>query len=840
MMKMHQIDHKYRDMKVKVISVLTLICAIFLFNSSCFAESKTYFDIQPQKIQFALEAFAKKMDVSIVYNLEDLEDITTRAISGEYTSNQALEKMLEGTGLLFEQVDQKTIAIKRNSSKSSTPAHKNTTLIAVNDKPEPAAQKAAQTKTETSDDYVLKDTIVTATKTGSTNLQKTALSITAFDAQMLEDRKSFDLSDLAEFAPNTAISDGIYPLAYMRGVGNSHPAAGTESGVAIYVDGVYLERGLGAGDSLFDVERVEILRGPQGTLWGRNATGGAINVITKKPSDEFEATMGFTLGNFDKTRYDLSLSTPVTKKLKTRLTVSKSSIDGWMENSITNGTNGDIDYTAIRGKLQFDPTDSLEILLGAYYYDADLEGLPLKRTNDGPITFWLGSFPYTAPDASDKLERNPEPQWAKDTSFSSHIKSDLSNNFTFRSITSYTHREVGVVEDRDHTGTQLESLRRDSDFDTISQELQIDGSIGDFDLLAGVYYYQMRETYYEDGFYASVEFIDPQPENIDYYHYRWLNEFETDTYAVFGNIAYRPTDALKFSLGIRYSYDKKTSTFEEFWLGGSLGDPITTSGDWDSITPKFGVDYRVTEDMFLYGTIAKGFRGGIIWEVNPPGQWDVKPETVWNYETGIKADWLNKRLRTNLAVFYSDYEDMIVQTSDFGLSKMTNASESNIYGVELEVVARPFAGLTLNTTISYLDAKYGDYLYDDLNDADPSNDVYATGNQLMNAAKWQASAGASYTYDLGKPGFLTFNTNVTYRDKVYINPLEDKNMMSEARTLVNGLIRYETESGSFSVETYCKNLMDKEYQSVSYLGYGGSGSRTDRGREFGVQLTYNF
>ena len=293
-----------------------------------------------------------------------------------------------------------------------------------------------ENKSDDTGDYTLDDTVVTATKTGETKLQETPISITAFDAELLEDRNTVDLQDLAKYSPNTNISGGQYPQVYIRGVGIDWSIVGNESGVGLYLNDVYLERGLGAGDSFVDIERVEILRGPQGTLWGRNSTGGAINIITKGASDEFEADLRSEIGSFGKIRFDASVSGPIVKdKFKARLTVADSKTDGYIDNVILGDELRGYEFTAVRGVLDYTPSDAITIELRPSYLTSEHSGQAVKTTE---ISLVPG---YVPPADPYDMEANFDPKGTVDSyGISTHVKIDLPNKLQLKSISAFTNR----------------------------------------------------------------------------------------------------------------------------------------------------------------------------------------------------------------------------------------------------------------------------------------------------------------------------------------------------------------------------------------------------------------
>jgi iron complex outermembrane receptor protein len=285
-------------------------------------------------------------------------------------------------------------------------------------------------------------------------------------------------------------------------------------------------------------------------------------------------------------------------------------------------------------------------------------------------------------------------------------------------------------------------------------------------------------------------------------------EVSTNAYAGYTNLTYNLTDRWSVNGGIRYSYEEKEVNGSSVY---SAFVPLFTFKDkdnWDDWSPTVGVNYKATENAYLYGLASKGFKSGtfVPWN-NPAVGIKLDPETVWNYEIGAKTDWLDKKLRANIAGFYMNYEDMQVQTAFAPTPTYENAAKAKISGGELEILARPFASaLTFNSTLSYLDAKY-----DDFQTTDPwGAPADATGKQMANVPKWKFTLGAQDTYGIGKYGFLTLRGDLSWTDKLYFDVLETEALSQESNTIVNALVKFETPKAMWSVEIYGKNLTNEE------------------------------
>ncbi|MBW2370276.1 MAG: TonB-dependent receptor, partial [Deltaproteobacteria bacterium] len=667
------------DRKSLLFVFLAVTMVLSLHSSGFAQQTKLLFNIPAQSLRLALDAFASQTDISLVHTVQDGVSVKTQLVSGQYTPNQALELMLKDTGYSFKQTSDATIAIKMATDAQP---------VAVNGEPEATMQPVAEQAQEKPNpdksygDYILEDTVVTATKTGATNIQDTAMSITAYDVEQINNTHSTKLTDLSQYIPNVQIEPyAMYTIGYIRGVGTKALENGGEQNVAFYLDGVYLDKGYGAGSDFFDVQRVEVLRGPQGTLYGRNATGGAINIITKEPSDELELKFGLEVGNFNKRRVDAAISGPIVKdKIKARFSISNSEHDGYIKN-IVGPDLMDQDFTGVRGVIQFTPTDNVDIRIGGDYQKKDehifiwklldssgglgaaaaAAGIPASTLIPGD--FWTVS---TDAPANDELEN-----WG----ISANVTIDLPNDMTLRSTTAFRKYErTYLPHDMDGSLFDAITITYDDRSDQFSQELQLNANWSRFKWILGLFYYCSEQEWpLLDLFYGYA---------IPGWHIYWSEDVKTDAWAGFGSLTYAITDKLNLTTGLRYSYEEKDYIFLESHNYSALfpyGRDEDLSDSWDDVSPKFQIDYRLNDDAFFFAMVTKGFRSGGFARnrISPP---TIDQEILWSYEAGFKTDWFNDRLRINGSAFYYNYEDMVVNAvvniGSTGDVEFQNAAES--------------------------------------------------------------------------------------------------------------------------------------------------------------------
>ncbi|MBW7837905.1 MAG: TonB-dependent receptor plug domain-containing protein [Sphingomonadales bacterium] len=339
----------------------------------------------------------------------------------------------------------------------------------------------------------LEEITVTATKTGATELQKTPMTITALTGDEMSRANLTDMKEIGVVVPNANfINLGGFSQAFIRGVGNTSQGAaiGGETNISFYLDGVYLERGMGANTEFFDVERIEVLRGPQGTLYGRNATGGAVNIITRMPTDEVDFKAGVTVGNYDKIRADASLAGPIVSgKVAGRISASINKHDGYVKNLIGPDLQDENSY-GIRGKLSITPSDSIRIDLAADYYEQNNNGTVNQLEYD-PNNAWPT---LTAPVPEDFWSANvngPVYDNAESYGLSATIAIDLPHDMTFRSITAYRNWERDFLWDADNNLPARVDLVLHDYFDTFTQEVQLDGKLDRLSWQTGFFYYEL-------------------------------------------------------------------------------------------------------------------------------------------------------------------------------------------------------------------------------------------------------------------------------------------------------------------------------------------------------------
>lgn len=696
---------------------------------------------------------------------------------------------------------------------------------------------------ENTEAFELEEMTVTATKTGETNLQETPLSITVFSSDFLLNSNTYDLPELAQFVPNAQFStDGPVMVGFIRGIGTTDTFIGAEQNVGFYLDGVYIEKGFGVMQNFIDVERIEVLRGPQGTLYGRNATSGTVDIIFKQPTDNLTALIGLEVGNYGKIRVDGTISGPLIEdRAKIRLTFSDSNQDGTVKNLGPGADLLDEDYTGARGELQLTPTDILDIRLSADYLDSESHvGSTKMLTSDGLAgTVFAPMFGFTTDqivieDFWTTAHSDDNMQWIENRGVTGKVDINLPGDTTLRSITAV--RKMDLSWRIDIEGTLLPLLTSNGGVytDQFSQELQLNGRLDRLTWVAGLFYYKVDNDY--PDFHVDNALMPPGPGQaitIDATQ-------KTDAWAAYGNLNYALTDKFSVEAGMRYSKEEKELDFiQSFAIPWGPPDVNAQASDnWDDLSPKFGVQYRASEDALIFASVSKGFKSGGYAPMNPPGSnYILEPEKVWSYEAGVKTDWLNSKLRANLTAFLMDYTNLQTEGQEGPFVLTTNASAAEIKGFELEMTALPANSFMLTGSLSYLDARYTDTL---MVENSAGILVDANGNYLPHAPKWKFVFGPQYGFALKDYGIVTLRGDLSWTDDQYFFSHNDQ--VQKAYTLVNGVVRFETYNGRWSFALYGKNLTDEKYftQMGPLFGANDVIAQPAAPMTFGLQVTWKY
>ncbi|ARS28926.1 TonB-dependent receptor [Sphingomonas sp. KC8] len=698
------------------------------------------------------------------------------------------------------------------------------------------AQDAAPVDAAASDG--LEEIVVTAQKR-SESVQKTPISIMAMTSADIEKKGIVDLTDLRSQVPSLQVTphpnSATTARVFIRGVGNNDDQITVDPSVAVYLDGIYIARGQGLSAEIAEIERIEVLRGPQGSLYGRNATGGAINYITKAPRlGEFGAKQALTIGNYDQFRTRTSINVPIGDTLAVELAYLHSEKDGYVKNLGTGVKRfGDQRRDAYRAAILWQPTDSIEL---RYSYDR-------SDINDTPQYMVFAPFyPNVAdrPTAGSAAVSNLE---ANDVTSQGHNLTaswEVADNVTIKSLTGY--RKLSNVTNQNYlTGVfgpfPVYLTGFDQSQKQFSEELQVIGQLFDDQLeyVIGAYYFDEKG----DNSDYAIPFGRPQ-----------LNRFATiknSAYALYGQATLRPSslEGLYITGGLRWSRDERKATLaQESVLGGVTTVLPSGAGDnsFSDVSPSLTIGYNVNPDVNVYGKYAMGYKtGGYNLRASNIQRFNAGfgPETLNSLEFGVKSSWLNNRLRANLAVFRSQYKDIQtnvqVDANRPELTDIFNAGKARIQGFELDLTAKPTSALTVSANYAYLDAKFQRII-------DPLTGNNITSNfTFVEAPKHTLTVGAEYAFPETPIGQLTANIDYFMQSKKSTSTSDPRYVIGDYGLLNARLTLSDIPvgMGNWRLSAFAKNLTDKEYYIAHFNG-GQPAAMFGEPRTYGLELTFEY
>ncbi|MEI9852371.1 MAG: TonB-dependent receptor, partial [Sphingomonas sp.] len=682
----------------------------------------------------------------------------------------------------------------------------------------------------------LTEIVVTAQKRDE-RLQETPLAVSATSGDALERRGVTSLADLNSLAPNVSIGqqNGINRL-YIRGVGLSAYSTGSDPSTAFHVNGVVIGRGSAQLSSFFDVERIEVLRGPQGTLYGRNATAGSVNLITRKPTRDLSAYLNTTLGNYDHVQFEGAVSGPLdgAGNLRARIAFQTIDHDGYGQNVTLNKDIDNQKARAVRGTLAYDAGTGFDITLTGDYATEDDNNYAVYSFGPFvPGTTLLGQtlggahIANSRSVASDVLPINDRRNWG----LSATVGVDLADAWRLQSITGYRNFRRFNMSDVENTSAAVASLSQTETSKQFSQELQLLYTSDRLTGIFGLYYYHedMSGLTYVPLTSIGATFRYPDAK------IHQIGTASIDAYAAFAQWTYEVVDNLRLTAGLRYSHEQRESegAYTQFNFSfptpANTTTPVAYDKSYNAFTPRFVIDYRPAEGVMLYASATRGFKSGvqIIGNTNPP----VDPEFIWSYEAGTKLTLLDRRLELGLTGFLYDYTDLQINRPQGLAAIVVNAASARIKGIEFEARALPVDALTLNLDVSYLDAKFTDFpttspVYTSL------GAINLAGNRLANAPEWTINAGAQYELPIEMPGKLSVRGDMNYTTRIYFTEYNDgarivfpngfryvNDIQSQgAVATFNASLRYVTENERLSFTLFGKNLTNELVAANNIVG----------------------
>ncbi|MEL7043968.1 MAG: TonB-dependent receptor [Pseudomonadota bacterium] len=746
----------------------------------------------------------------------------------------------------------------------------------------------------------LEEVIVTAQRR-EVGLQDSALSVSAFSGETLEEAQVFNTGDLAQQTAGISFTN---PTPFdmelnIRGVMNTRLDAPSASrSVGIFFDEVIVGRMGLMNMDFYDLERVEILRGPQGVLLGKNVVGGAINIITAKPEFETSGSLRAQAGNLDARMISGHFNTPINDKLAMRVAAQFRENDGFAENQVTGRALHNIESTQARVSLLYDGDNDFEGRLIFEYMQDEGNGTCAIGENGNPwaVARDVVGFNNIRRCAPEPVQYSTIPgdslQFYDREAFSVTMRLEKGlGNAALVSLTNFRdgngesqYSQTGLGPDAPGLLPAFQDavandsplvvplglafdfpVREAEDMSQFVQEFRLVSDFGDspLDYIAGVYF-QRDEVDKNDLFWGET-ILGAGPFGGLNGESEWFNEATTESWAVFGQVGYRLTDNLKFTLGARYTEDeidgsisaRVNATDDRFnpgeptplvpltgepdGAGGLIPYPVGPAYDtpysesWDELTFSGILEYTINDDVLVYASIAQGYKSGGFQDTPPNTLGAVAaydPETVLSYELGLKSEFLNNRLRINGAIFSMDYEDLQVEfTNDQCLCNIvSNASDAKIRGAEIEASLAATDGLLLWFNGSFLDTEYENYV---ISTGDFS------GNQLQRTPDNQISTGFEYSANVGDWGrALKLRLSYTWQDEM---PWAHTNVsFEEDYALLDGRLGLSPENQNWTIALWGRNLTDEEARANVIEFLGGDVSLYNPPRTYGVELGYRW
>jgi iron complex outermembrane receptor protein len=780
--------------------------------------------------------------------------------------------------------------------------------VSANAQESPSAGEANATLADQSvQEGRLEEIVVTAQKRAE-NLQDTPIAISAFTESQLRERGVVDVGDLGRLTPNATFnrnsdSSGSASIAsvFIRGIGQGDYQPTADPGVGVYLDGVYLGRSVGGLLDLVDVERVEVLRGPQGSLFGRNTVGGAVSIITAKPTDDLEGFVQGQIGNDDWYELSGALNLPLSSTVSSRFVARGMSRDGFVRSlsdpAIEFGKQRNLQ---VRGQVQLEASERATFNLAADYYTQDntsAPSFPFAFTGVGLISLYNNLV-------NGKVLPGPRFDVAKDvfplgnrsrTTKTGPTRDDLENwgvgltgeielsdSVTLKSITAYREVSNQSVDDSDGSSANAASLSEQFSQDQLSQEIQLIGTSRKLQWVVGLYYFQEHGTELTDvrllpGVFSALNALpgavvpltptsrcpgappanicaggpgNPRNFALDI-GYQDSNDIRLKNYAVFGQGTLRLTDQLSITLGGRLTYEKKklnrfqrrqqASEFlgtDQYFLA-----PIELEDAWTNFSPRISIDYSPSDPFLLYASYTGGFRSGTFNGRSnsvAAATTPVDPETVQSFEAGLKSELLDRRVRANLAGFYNRYKDIQILANQATAGGGFTVFLTN--AAKAEIYGAELEVTARPTNQIDLTAALG-YLHTEILEVDPVVQAatgLAAGARLRKAPEFTANVAGQYTVPLSA-GDLAFRLDYSYRSNQFHAANNSPLTREGGYGLLNGRVAFSSRDELWELAAFGRNLTNKVYYGALFVAGGSIGvAYPQRGREYGLSIRRAF
>lgn len=861
---------------------LSIICSLATWMLPAWGDNqKINFSIPPSNADQALNLFARQADMQLLYPYETVKQVKLDGLSGIYRVEDGIARLLRGSCL-------EAVLGSDEKSQASNPYNSNikgiVTVKTINCKSRSfistlsaavlgmlasgtsVGQEAGGASASVGNSTQIDEIIVKARKVDE-SLQTVPVSITALSGLDLERLQVTNLMDLQNQVPNLVLqpstSDNNAMTLALRGQKQNDILPSVDTSVGLYIDNVHYPRPIGLTGAMIDIDHVEVLRGPQGTLYGRNTTGGAISLFTKNPTDNQEGMLSVGVGNYSERIVSGMINIPLTDNVAARLVGRRGVRDGYGEDGLGRDL-ADEDSYYMRGKIRGE-FDGVEVVLSGIYQQNDTGGAVYKMIN--PISDNQGNvfqaaielgLPFTPAGLAQAIQYldsfaggdpfETDSTWPPASDFESSVWAldvtvPLNESINFRSTTSYVWVDRISIGDGDGTPLAINQPSYATTSRYIAQEFQLQGGSAEFNWVLGLY--AGDETAVEDGKFGILPALNPDNPIV------FAGDIANDNQAVFAQANWQFAPKLRLTAGARYSRDGRELESEnrngticvvpapgvQFVnaptnpLNGPSQCPRKFKESFAEPSGLLSLDYQATDNIFAYGKVSYGYRTGGF-NFRGGGSADsfapFDPETVTEYEVGTKLDLFDRRVRFNLAVYHDDYNDVQVTGIFYGVNDVpvgitSNAAEAKIDGLEAELMVQPLDGLTLTAGVGWTDARFIEFVD---STGDRSDEPFAV-------PEWTNNASASYVINTNF-GSVTSSVDYRYQSDSTLNAGGDT-VQQKGYGLVNGRIAFTFDQWDMEVAIFGRNLSDKLYvaQSARLATVGDP-------RTYGLSVTKHF
>lgn len=740
-----------------------------------------------------------------------------------------------------------------------------------------ASNAAIARSTDSAAAVGLEEIIVTAQKR-TENIQDVPAAVTVLSGAQIENSGALNVEGLLALVPTLNFRESVSTLdssIFLRGIGTINFSIAAEPSVAFVLDGVVQARAGEAFGDLYDIGRIEVLRGPQGTLFGKNASAGAVNVVSRKPADEFGGYVDLSAFEDNEYRARASVDIPLSDRVRSRFTATYGAFDGFIRNLTYGRDVNGYERWGVRGILEADASEKLTLTFIADYRESN-DDCCAEVIGTVPAGTAAGTQAGIAIDGDEVREiRNNFVNRTMETSWGGSLQADYDlGGGTLTSITAYRDWKNNGLRDGDYADTAYVGIAQLHDYGpqpstTFTQELRYASASGErIEYVVGAYYYkaEAERTFQRDDIVCTASTLPPAngltpcapgSSVLTFPSSRATFGSKIENIAAFGQATFNVTDALRLIAGGRYTSDDVSAHHDRI-PSPIAGPGVRTDGsgyrlntDESDFSPRAGIQYDFSDDFMSYATYARGYKGpafNVFFNQNPQQLNAIEAETADSYEVGLKSTLLDQRLLLNTALFYAQYDNF--QANNFDLldgvviTRLTNAGKISTRGAEVDLLARPADNFTLSGGVAYTDAQIDEF---NLPPGSPSTDT-RKGERLPLAPQWKASLSANWRIPLATSFDLEFGATGAYTDEqvsdLNNNPVQRPALTIPSYTVVDANIALVDDDARYRVNFMVNNVFDESYASLITPGGPGGSFRylipRDADRYFGLSIRMNF